>query len=58
VFSIERCQNTTTIKKCASPSDIEKFVEDVTIDYWAVEDSMELAKLEGEPIFRDQRILN
>ena len=53
MFSIERCQNTTTIKKCASPSDIEKFVEDVTIDYWAVEDSMELAKLEGEPIFRD-----
>ena len=57
-FSVEKCQNSTKSNiKCATPESIEEYIKDLTVDYWSIENTIDLAKFRNEHIQRDQKIL-
>ena len=57
-FSVEKCQNSTKSNiKCATPEKIEEYIKDITVDYWSIENMIDLSKFRNKHILRDQRIL-
>ena len=43
-FTVHKCVNSTANENhCHSPEEIEKYIEDVTLDYWSIENKMDLS---------------
>jgi len=53
IFSIEKCQNSTLKNDCASPEEIDDYAKDLTIDYWAIEWSVDSTIFDGRPLKRN-----
>ena len=45
MFSVERCVNSTKNgNHCHNPDEIDNFIEDIFVDYWAIEYNIDLSK--------------
>jgi len=57
-FSVEKCQNSTkNNNNCASPEEINRYIKDISVDYWSIEWFMDFSLFRGIPIKRQMRFL-
>jgi len=50
--------NTTdNLNFCKSPEAIDEYIKDISVDYWTVENRMDLTEFNSEPYKREMRIL-
>lgn len=54
VFFIKRCENKTY---CAKPEVIDAFIKDLTVDFWTVENTVDLAVYGKEPVYKSYILL-
>lgn len=44
-------------RKCASPSEIDDFIKDMTVDIWQEHEKMDVKDFEGEPMMHLESLL-
>jgi len=54
-FTIEKCVNSTkNNNNCHSPEQINEFLQDISVDVWAIENNMDLSNFKNTPKYRQQ----
>ena len=51
-FRIERCQNTTESQKCHSNPDINKYIENIQVEAWIIDNKIDLEMYDKPPWHR------
>jgi len=57
-FSLERCWNTTENNNhCHSFEEISDYIEVLAVDYWVIQNKMDLTKFDQRPVTKEMKIL-
>jgi len=52
IFSVSKC-----IDNCASDSEIKEFLKDVTVDFWTIQQKMDVSNYDGNPSYKVMDLL-
>ena len=53
-FSVKKCKNRKT---CKPEHEINKWIEDVQVDSWVVQQNMDFEEYDGDPIFYNMKYI-